>query len=110
MNEAEEKIYSGFNWMQPLLGLVVIVGLIFWGFNLKTTSVVLPMQLFIGVMMGFVLVRGRFGFAGGVKRIFVRGEGSLSKSLLLMLSVTIVPFYGLSMGSCTKWSYSSSLS
>ena len=94
MNEAEEKIYSGFNWMQPLLGLVVIVGLIFWGFNLKTTSVVLPMQLFIGVMMGFVLVRGRFGFAGGVKRIFVRGEGSLSKSLLLMLSVTMFLFMG----------------
>ena len=37
-------------------------------------------------------MRGRFGFAGGVKRIFVRGEGSLSKALLLMLSVTMVLF------------------
>lgn len=95
MNTVEEKAYlERFNWTQPILGAIVLIGMLFWGNHLKTTNVVLPMQLFIGVLMGIVLVRGRFGFAGGVKRIFVRGEGSLSKALLLMLSVTMVLFMG----------------
>lgn len=93
MNMVEEKAYADrFNWTQPILGAVILLAMLFWGNHLKVTNVALPMQLFIGVLMGIVLVRGRFGFAGGVKRIFVRGEGSLSKALLLMLSVTMVLF------------------
>ena len=95
MNTVKEKAHTDhFNWSQPILGAIVLIAMLFWGSHLKAVDVALTMQLFIGILMGMVLVRGRFGFAGGVKRIFVRGEGSLSKALLLMLSVTMVLFMG----------------
>ena len=50
MNTVEEKAYlERFNWTQPILGAIVLIGMLFWGNHLKTTNVVLPMYLFIGI-------------------------------------------------------------
>lgn len=92
MRKTEQSAYQNFNYAQAVIGLGIVIGLIIWGNFLGSANAALPMQLFSGVIMGVILVRGRFGFAGGVKRIFVRGEGSLSKALLLMLSVTMLIF------------------
>lgn len=80
---------------QPFIGIILIIGIIIFGIYLNNLKVALPMHLLAGVMMGYVLSRGRFGFAGGVKRLVVRGEGSLTKALVVMMSVTLLVTFGL---------------
>ncbi|MGM0125345.1 hypothetical protein IGI37_002743 [Enterococcus sp. AZ194] len=74
---------------QPIIGAIVVVVLVGLGFYLNNVKASLAMHLFAGVLMGYVLSRARFGFAGGIKRIFVRGEGSLSKALIIMFAITM---------------------
>lgn len=83
------------NKTQPIIGIVLIIGLIVLGAYLNNVKVSLPMHLTAGVLMGYILSRGRFGFAGGVKRMIVRGEGSLTKALLVMVAVTLLVTFGL---------------
>ncbi|MHC5268311.1 YeeE/YedE family protein [Enterococcus sp. LJL98] len=83
------------NKTQPIIGIILIIGLIIFGAYLNNLKVSLPMHLMAGVLMGYILSRGRFGFAGGVKRLIVRGEGSLTKALLVMMSVTLLVTFGL---------------
>lgn len=80
---------------QPVVGLVIIFGLIGFGFYLNQLKISLPMHLLAGVLMGYVLSRGRFGFAGGVKRLVVRGEGSLTKALVVMFAITVFVTFGI---------------
>lgn len=80
---------------QPIVGLILILGLLGFAMYLNTIKAALPMQLFAGLMMGYVLSRGRFGFAGGVKRMMVRGEGSLTKALIVMVAVTLIVTFGI---------------
>lgn len=40
-----------------------------------------------GLALGYILTRSRFGFAGGIKRIYVTGEGSLTRALLIMFAL-----------------------
>lgn len=94
-NIAERNAAESFDKKQPMIGLALIVLLVIFGIYLKSLNAILPIQLLSGVTLGFVLSRARFGFAGGVKRIFIRGEGSLTKALLLMLVVTIFLFFGI---------------
>ena len=80
---------------QQLVGaLIVIALLVGFGFYLNSLKAVLPIQLLSGVALGVVLTKARFGFAGGIKRIYVRGEGSLTKALLIMLTLTMIVFLG----------------
>ncbi|RST90407.1 YeeE/YedE family protein [Vagococcus humatus] len=79
----------GLNSQQPIIGVILIAILAWAGYALGQTKASLPMYLLAGVLLGYILTRSRFGFAGGVKRIYVRGEGSLTKALILMLAVTM---------------------
>lgn len=92
---AEKDGIQTFDKKQPLIGLALIVVIVIFGIYIKSFNAVLPIQLLAGASMGYVLSRARFGFAGGVKRIYVRGEGSLTKALLLMLVVTMFLFFGI---------------
>lgn len=81
--------------MQPLIGFAIIIALVAFGFYLSTLKDILPLHLFAGILLGYILTRARFGFAGGIKRIYMRGEGSLSKALLLLLFVTSIVIMGI---------------
>ncbi|UJF16373.1 hypothetical protein LZ578_04425 [Jeotgalibaca sp. MA1X17-3] len=89
---ARKDVEASFDKKQPIIGFILIVLLFIFGVYLNSLNAILPIQLIAGVTLGFVLSRARFGFAGGVKRIFIRGEGSLTKALLLMLVVTMFLF------------------
>lgn len=84
----EKELASQFPWVQPLiaLGTLLICALI------GVFAVDSPIKFYLygiaGFCLGYVLVRGSFGFAGGIKRIYVTGEGSLSTALLAMFTVT----------------------
>lgn len=86
---------ESFNRVQPFIAIIIVILLLMFGSYLGNEKAVLPIQLFSGVLLGATLTRARFGFAGGIKRIYVRGEGSLTKALLIMLFVTMFLFMGI---------------
>ena len=78
----------GLDKRQPIVGFIVLILTIVWAITLNQKAGSLPMALVAGLMIGYTLTRSRYGFAGGVKRIFYRGEGSLTIALLVMLATT----------------------
>lgn len=82
-------------WSQTYLGLVLVFALLGFGYYLSGLKAILPLQLLAGVSFGYALTRSRYGFAGGVKRLYMRGEASLSKALLLLFAFTSVVFAGI---------------
>ncbi|HCX65690.1 MAG TPA: YeeE/YedE family protein, partial [Eubacteriaceae bacterium] len=88
----DEKIESSqkINFTQTMAGLILLGAMIVLSIYLSATSGRLPLFLMTGVGLGYIMTRTRYGFAGGIKRIYVTGEGSLTKALLLMLAVAVV--------------------
>ena len=98
----------GLNKHQPFIGLIVLILTGVWAIFLQRSSASLPIALFAGLMIGYILTRSRFGFAGGVKRIFYRGESSLTVALLVMLLTTALINFGIqwfaaSQGAVPAW-------
>lgn len=78
-----------FNKIQPIIGCVIIALMALFAYKLHTPKLIFG--LIAGLGFGYTLTRSRFGFAGGIKRIYVRGEGSLTKALLMTFAaVTLI--------------------
>ncbi len=69
-------------WGMGVFAFAFLLGVPFAA-NLRLYS----LSMLTGLALGYILTRTRFGFAGGVKRIYVMGEGSLTKALLLMFAL-----------------------
>ena len=82
------KFEKNFKSWQIILGVFIILLTIYFGYALNKPKLII--SLMGGFLLGYTLTRSRFGFAGGIKRIYVRGEGSLTKAILIALSVTTV--------------------
>ncbi|MEX0913510.1 MAG: hypothetical protein WDZ57_01030 [Demequina sp.] len=48
-----------------------------------------------GLALGYILTRSRFGYAGGFKRIWMTGEGSLTKALVITFALASTGAAGL---------------
>ncbi|MBA4603046.1 YeeE/YedE family protein [Thermoactinomyces mirandus] len=83
---------------QPIIGLILVVLIAVFGKYLSNSSDSLTLYLITGVLLGYVLTRSRYGFAGGIKRIYFTGEGGLTKALLIMFAVSIVAAAGIHWG------------
>lgn len=83
---------ASFKTWQAVLGFIIVALTMYFAYSLAKPK--LMVSLLGGFLIGYTLTRSRFGFAGGIKRIYVRGEGSLSKALLIALAVTTV-LYGI---------------
>lgn len=92
---SEEFDRYGLDKKQPLIGVMVVILTVIWAAFLQRNSPKLPLALAAGLLLGYTLTRSRFGFAGGVKRIFYRGEGSLTIALIVMLATTAVLNFGI---------------
>ena len=92
------KSEKNWNVKQILIGIIGLVLLGVFGSFLANLNIMLTMYLVTGLLFGYILTRARFGFAGGVKKIYMTGEGSLSKALLIMFAVTIVAMAGVHWG------------
>lgn len=80
-----------FNKGQATAGFIIILAiaafsLFFWKVNIQYDS----LHLVTGVALGYVLSRSRFGFAGGIKRVYVTGEASLTTALVVMFSIATI--------------------
>lgn len=80
------------NLLQPIIGVILLIALFIFGTNLNDT---LKTYLLAGIMLGYILTRSRYGFAGGIKRIYMRGEGSLTKAILILIALTSIVFMGI---------------
>ncbi|AFA49007.1 YeeE/YedE family protein [Acetobacterium woodii] len=76
--------------VQPLIGLGVLLIVVIFGAFKSTIDQNLGLYLVTGLALGYILTRSRFGFAGGIKRIYVTGERSLSSALLVMFAIAMI--------------------
>lgn len=76
--------------VQPYIGLVLLIAVILFGALKSNVDQKLTLFLITGLALGYILTRSRYGFAGGFKRIYVTGEGSLSTALLVMFAISMV--------------------
>ena len=79
-------------------GIVVLIGL----FGIFINNSKLVVFLTTGMALGYILTRARFGFAGGIKRIYITGEGSLTKALLIMFAVAMIATAGVHWGAAAN--------
>lgn len=83
-----DRLARSFPKQQPLIALAILVVCLLIGTFVVDDSVKFYLYGIAGLCLGYVLVRGAFGFAGGIKRVYVVGEGSLTTALLTMFTVT----------------------
>lgn len=76
--------------IQPYIGLALLIAVVVFGALKSNVDQRLPLFLMTGLALGYILTRSRYGFAGGFKRIYVTGEGSLSTALLVMFALSMV--------------------
>lgn len=88
---------------QVFIGIGLIIAMIFFGRYLNVTKEG-PVLLFLitGLILGYILTRSRYGFAGGVKRIWITGEGSLTMALLAMFAISIIGASAIHFGAAIK--------
>ena len=76
------------------LALIALMAL--WAGSMKLGgNAKLAMNLITGLLFGYVLTRSRFGFAGGVKRLYMTGEASLTTALLVTFGLTALVMAGI---------------
>lgn len=93
VNSCEAR--KGIDLKQVSIGIALVVLLSAFGTYLNNTSSKLSLYLITGILFGYILTRSRFGFAGGIKRIYVTGDGSLTRALLIMFGITIIATAGI---------------
>lgn len=91
-----------FNKTQSIIAFTILAIIAVSCVFLNNTSSRLPLFLITGVALGYILTRARFGFAGGIKRVYITGEGSLTKALLIMFAVAMIATAGLHWGAAAN--------
>ncbi|MCL3859643.1 YeeE/YedE family protein [Actinotalea sp. K2] len=69
-------------------GLGVLVAAFAIGMPLAADPAQFALFMITGLALGYILTRSRFGYAGGVKRIYMTGEGSLTKALVITFALS----------------------
>jgi len=97
-NNNSGKEVAKIRMVQPVIAAVVFIAMIVFGSFLGNSSAKLTLNLFTGMSLGYILSRSRYGFAGGIKRIYITGEGKLTRALLVMFAISIVATAGIHWG------------
>lgn len=94
--------YMKINLRQMYLGIGIIGAAILFAALVVPENYHFHLYLFTGVMLGYVLVRSDYGFAGGVKRPYMTGNILLVKALLVMIAVSAVFTFGIHLTGLMK--------
>jgi len=78
------------NKTQYFVGFAIIIAMVIFTISLSENNPKLGLFLITGLSIGYVMQRSRLGFAGGIKRIYVTGDSSLTKALMFMLAISII--------------------
>lgn len=86
------------NKKQVFIGIGVIILMIIFANYQYAKDSNLALFLITGLALGYILTRSRYGFAGGVRRLYFTGDGTLTKALLLMFALSIIATAGIHYG------------
>ncbi|MGH4052555.1 MAG: YeeE/YedE family protein [Clostridium sp.] len=78
------------NKTQYFIGFAIIIAMVIFTMSLSANNPKLGLYLITGLAIGYIMQRSRLGFAGGIKRIYVTGDSSLTKALMFMLAISII--------------------
>lgn len=87
---------------QVAAGIGLIIAMVVFGVFLKGRNETLTLFLITGLLLGYILTRSRYGFAGGIKKIYLTGDGSLTKAILLLFAISIIGAAGVHYGAASK--------
>ncbi len=77
---------------QSIIGFVLLLAVMFWSYSMGGK---LEVYMVSGLLVGYALSRSRFGYAGGVKRIYMTGDDKLSVALFAMFVITSLVVAGI---------------
>jgi uncharacterized membrane protein YedE/YeeE len=89
-NNKVVKVKANTNKPQYFIGFAIIIAMVFFTISLSANNPKLGLFLITGLSIGYIMQRSRLGFAGGIKRIYVTGDSSLTKALMFMLTISII--------------------
>ena len=75
---------------QVYIGFIILILMAIFGVMQYAKDYKLALHLIIGLTIGYVMQRSRFGFAGGIRKIYLTGDSSLTKALMFMFSITLI--------------------
>jgi len=78
------------NKLQVLIGFSILLSMIALAIMQHAKNSNLSLFLITGLSIGYMLQRSRYGFAGGIRRLYVTGDSSLTKALMFMFSITLI--------------------
>lgn len=78
------------NKKQTLGAVVLGALLVAFGLFLNSRNAAMPLHLITGLAFGYILAKSSYGFAGGIKLIYLTGDGTLTRALLIMLAFTLI--------------------
>lgn len=89
-NNKKTSTKLGINKTQVFVGFAILLAMIVVASALSATNSKLGLFLITGIAIGYLMQRSRFGFAGGIRRIYLTGEASLTKALMYMLAISLI--------------------
>nr|WP_246582714.1 YeeE/YedE family protein [Clostridium mobile] len=78
------------NKTQAFVGFAILIAMLAFAALQSEKNPKLGLFLITGLAIGYLMQRSRFGFAGGVRRLYVTGESSLTKALLFLLTISLI--------------------
>ncbi|MCF6464737.1 YeeE/YedE family protein [Clostridium sp. Cult2] len=87
---------------QVFIGILVLILMVIFAVYQYSKSSNLALFLITGLALGYIFTRSRYGFAGGVRKIYFTGDGSLTKALLLMFALSMIATVGIHYGAAQK--------
>lgn len=75
---------------QVFVGFAILIAMIALAVVQSAKNPKLGLYLITGLAIGYLMQRSRFGFAGGIRRLYVTGESSLTKALMFLLAISLI--------------------
>lgn len=104
LNKAQSAQRSDWsiNTTQVLIGFAILAAMIGLTMYQSTKDAKLGLFLIIGLSIGYLMQRSRFGFAGGIRRLYITGESSLTKALMFLLAISLLVTAAIHYGAYVK--------
>ncbi|KYH34571.1 putative inner membrane protein [Clostridium tepidiprofundi DSM 19306] len=75
---------------QIYIGFAILIAMIVFGAMQYAKDYRLALHLTIGLTIGYVMQRSRFGFAGAIRKTYSTGDSSLAKALMFLFSISLI--------------------
>lgn len=97
----DQKMVSNvtINAPQIFIGIVILIGMLVFASIRSSKNPNLGLFLITGLAIGYLMQRSRFGFAGGIKKIYLGGDASLTKALMFLFAISLIVAAAVNYGS-----------